>query len=395
MTETPNNVLAGVKVVDVAINYAGPATSMYLADQGADVIKIERRITGDTSRRSGNTPFLQLNSRHFMAINRGKRSITVDIRKPDGQEIVRELAKRADVFVENFRPPVMDRLGIGYAALSAINPRLIYGSLTAFGSRGPYANQAGFDRIVQGMAGAMFRRDAEGRPQTTGVWIADWAAPMLMAFGITLALLARQQTGRGQRVESSLLQAAIAMQLGDLTVVENDPTPPRGDEPPAYNCYQCSDGEYINMAAILPHQFARLCEVLELPDIAHDERLTDPRRRAELQREASPVIHALMATRPAHEWLDILHKADVPCAPIVDRRQVPYEEQVLANDIMVEVEHPVVGPTRILGVPLRLSESPSVRPRPAPLLGEHTDSILGELGYTAERIAELRQAEVI
>ena len=395
MTDAPRGPLAGIRVIDVAINYAGPTTSMYLADQGADVIKIERRITGDTSRRSGNTPFLKLNSRHFMAINRGKRSITLDIQKPEGQEVVRQLAQRADVLVENFRPSVMDRLGIGYDALAALNPRLIYVSLTAFGAKGPYADKAGFDRLVQGMAGAMFRRDAEGRPQTTGVWIADWSAPMLASYGIALALLARQQTGRGQRVETSLMQAAIAMQLGDLTVVEDDPTPPRGDEPPAYNCYQCSDGVFINLAAILPHQFARLCEVLDLPHLAHDERLTDPRRRAELHREASPLIHALLATRPAQEWLDVLNGADVPCAPIVDRTQVPYEEQVIANEMMVPIEHPVVGPTRILGVPLRLSATPSVPLRPAPLLGEHTDAILRSLGYTAERIAELREAEVI
>lgn len=140
------------------------------------------------------------------------------------------------------------------------------------------------------------------------------------------------------------MQAAIAMQLGDLTAVEDDPTPPRGDEPPAYNCYQCSDGVFINIAAILPHQFARLCEVLDLPHLARDDRLTDPRRRAELHREANPLIHALLATRAAQEWLDLMNGADVPCAPIVDRTQVPYEEQVIANEMMVPLQHPLWGP---------------------------------------------------
>ena len=210
----PLHALEGIKVIDVAINFAGPATSMYLADQGAEVIKIERRITGDTARRSGNTPFLKLNSRQFMAINRGKRSITLDITKSDGQEVVRELARRSDVMVENFRPGVMDRLGLGYEALSEVNPRLIYASVSAYGMKGPYAKKAGFDRLIQGMAGSMFRHDAKGYPLTTGVWIADWSAPMLMAYGIALALMVRAQTGRGQHVESSLLQAAIAMQLG-------------------------------------------------------------------------------------------------------------------------------------------------------------------------------------
>ena len=191
--------LTGIKVIDVAINYAGPGSSTYLVDQGADVIKVERRIVGDTSRRSGNTPFLKLNSYAFMALNRGKRSITLDITKPQGQEILRALARDTDVLVENFRPGVMERLSLGYDALSALNPRLIYGSLTAFGAKGPYANRAGFDRLAQGLAGAMYKRDAEGRPLPTGVWIADWGAPMLMAFGIMLALFARERTGRGRR----------------------------------------------------------------------------------------------------------------------------------------------------------------------------------------------------
>ncbi len=387
--------LDGIKVIDVAINYAGPSTSMYLADQGADVIKIERRVTGDTARRSGNTPFLKLNSRHFMAINRGKRGITVDITKPEGAKIVRQLAQRSDVIVENFRPGVMDRLGLGYEALSELNPQLIYASITAYGTKGPYADQAGFDRLVQGMAGAMFRKAADGRPITTGVWIADWSAPMLVAYGIALALLVRQQTGKGQRVESSLLQAAMAMQLGELTVVEDDESPEREENQASYNCFRCADGAFLNLGAIFPPQFARLCEVMDLPHVANDPRLTDPAKRHELQQEVGPIFEELFASEPAEVWLNRLRAADVPCGPVVDRKQVPYQEQVTANEMMVRVDHPVVGRTRILGVPVRLSDTPPVKPRPAPTLSEHTDEILGELGYTSERVAELRAAEVI
>src|SRR6266545_3239829 len=387
--------LEGLKVIDVAINYAGPTSSMYLADQGAEVIKIERRVTGDTSRRHGNTPFLKGNSRNFVAINRGKRSITLDITKPDGQVIVRDLAARADVFIENFRPGVMERLGIGYDALSAINPRLIYGSLTAYGPKGPYADKAGFDRLVAGMSGALWRRDAEGRRLGAGTFLADWSAPMLMAFGIMLALAVREKTGLGQRVETSLLQAAIAMQLGELTIIEDDPTPPTEEEPPAYGGYVCADGVTISMTALFPPQWARLCQVMDLPHLADDPRFTDPAKRDELRNEAAPIFHALFATRPAHEWLDILEAADVPCAPIVERPRVAYHEQVVANDMMVAVNHPVIGLTRIVGVPVKLSRTPSAPLRPAPTLGEHTDDILGELGYSSERIAELRAAEVI
>jgi CoA:oxalate CoA-transferase len=389
------HVLDGLKVIDTAINYAGPAISMYLADQGADVIKVERRISGDTSRRTGNTPFLKLNSRHFIGINRGKRSITVDITKPQGQEVVQDLARKTDVFVENFRPGVMDRLGLGYDALAAINPRLIYASLSAYGTKGPYAKRAGFNRLVEGLSGAHFRRDAQGRPIGAGIWVADYSSPMLMAYGITLALLARERTGGGQHVESSLLHAAVAMQLGDLTVVEDDPTPPREDNPSGYGSFQCVDGVFINIGAYLPHQWVRLCRVLDVPHLADDPRVTDPAGRAELDREAWPVFEGIFGTRSSEEWLEALNAADVPCAPIVDRSKVRFEEQIVANDLIVEVDHPVVGRTHIPGPSVNLSDMPAVEPRPAPTLGQHTDEILGELGYSPERIAELRTAEVI
>jgi len=387
--------LQGVKVVDTAINYAGPTISMYLADQGADVIHVERRIVGDASRRSGNTPFLKLNSRHYMAINRGKRSITVDITKPEGQEIVQKLAADTDVFVENFRPGVMDRLNLGYEKLSKQNPRLIYTSLTAYGPKGPYANRAGFNRLVEGLAGALDRKDAEGRPQGAGIWIADWSAPMIAAFGISSALFARERTGVGQRVDTSLLHATVMMQLGDLVVVEDDPTPPRQENPSGYGSYQCSDGIWINIGAYLPHQWKRLCYALDLPHLGDDPRYIDPAKRPELEAETWPVIEAILGTRPSAEWIDLLNEADVPCAPIVSRPNVRFEEQIKANELMVEVDHPVVGRTHIPGTAVHLSDMPSVPLKPAPTLGEHTDEILTELGYSPERITELRAAEVI
>jgi crotonobetainyl-CoA:carnitine CoA-transferase CaiB-like acyl-CoA transferase len=191
------------------------------------------------------------------------------------------------------------------------------------------------------------------------------------------------------------MQAAVAMQFSQLTVVEDDPTPPREENPAGYNSYRCSDGVYLNIAVYLPHQFSRLCHALDLPHLADDPRITDPLRRRELDAEVEPIITALFATQPASVWRDLLVEADVPCAPIIDRAQVPFEEQVLANEMMVPIEHPVVGKTRIVGTPVRLSETPSVELRPAPTLGQHTDEILAELGYAPERIRELREAEVI
>jgi crotonobetainyl-CoA:carnitine CoA-transferase CaiB-like acyl-CoA transferase len=387
--------LDGFRVIDLAIAFAGPTSSAYLADQGADVIKVERRLVGDTTRRAGTNAFLKQNSYAFMALNRGKRSITLDITKPQGQEVIRDLARSADVLIENFRPGVMERLGIGYDALSQLNPRLVYGSLTAFGQKGPYADKAGFDRLAQGMAGAMFRKDAEGHPIASGIWISDWGAPMLMAFGISTALLARERTGRGQRVETSLLQAAVAMQFSQLTVAEDNPTPPREENPAGYNSYRCADGVFLNIAVYFAPQFQSLVRALDLPHLADDPRLTDPQRRHELDAEVEPIFTALFETQPSQVWIDALVEADVPCAPIVDRAQVPYHEQILANDMMVTVDHPVVGRTHIVGTPVQLSDTPSVTLQPAPTLSQHTDEILGELGYSPERIAELREAEVI
>jgi crotonobetainyl-CoA:carnitine CoA-transferase CaiB-like acyl-CoA transferase len=387
--------LEGIRVIDMAINYAGPTSSTYLADLGADVIKVERRLVGDTSRRGGNTPFLKLNSYAFMAINRGKRRITLEIPMSDGKEIPRELARGADVLVENFRPGVMERLGLGYESLAELNPRLVFASLTAFGSKGPWADKAGFDRLAQGMAGAMFKKDAEGRPLPNGIWVSDWGAPMLMAFAIMAALYVRDRTGRGQRVETSLLHAAMAMQFSQLTFVEDNPTPPREENPAGYNSYRCSDGVFLNIGVYMPHQFKNLCKALDLPHLADDPRLTDPLRRHELDAEVEPIIMALLETQPSKVWLDLLVDADVPCAPIIDRPQVPFDEHVLANEMMVTVEHPVVGRTHIVGTPVRLSETPSVPLTPAPTLGQHSDEILHELGYGDDRIAELRTSEVI
>lgn len=387
--------LEGIRVIDMAQMWAAPGASMYMADQGAEVIKVEPRLVGDQSRGLGTTPWLGKNSKSYMAINRNKRSITVDIRKPEGREIIIRLVRQADVLIENNRPGVSDRLGLGYDALSKVNPRLIYGSVSGYGTKGPYAEQGAYDRVLQGLSGAMHRRLPDGTPLPAGVWIADCSVPMLMAYGVMLALWVRERTGRGQKVDTSLLQAAVAMQSVDLVRAEDDPTPIPEAANPAYGAYQCADGVYINVTALADHQFARLLKVMDLEHLTSDPRMNDPLTRNDFRNEVYPLLDELFTTRASGEWLSLLHAADIPAGPILDRAQVFDEPQIVDNEMLVPVQHPAAGRVRILGVPVRLSETPGAIRRPAPQLSEHTDEVLGELGYSAAEIAQLRAEEVI
>jgi len=387
--------LEGIRVIDLAQHMAGPGTSMYLADQGAEVVKIEPPGKGDSSRALGMTPFVRENSRVFMSFNRNKKSITLDVRTPRGQEVLRKLVERSDVLIHNLRPATAARLGLSYEALAEINPRLVYGSVTAYGTKGPYAHKGGYDRMTQGMAGAMYRRGPDGVPITAGVWISDCSIPMLMAYGIMCALWAREKTGRGQKVETSLLQAALAMQLNDLILVENDPTAEEDYGGPTYGVFRCADDTYINVGALQADQFARLCKVLELEHLAEDPRFSDPGQSAQFRADVFPIIEELFKYRTAREWLAILDEVDVPCAPVLERREVFFEPQIVENEMIVPLQHPEVGPTRVLGVPVRLSDTPGAIRHPAPLLGQHTEEVLSELGYSPDEIRVLRAEDIV
>ncbi len=386
--------LTGIRVIDLAQHLAGPGTSMYLADQGADVIKVEPRLTGDANRGPGGS-FAGEASRSFMVLNRSKRSITLDIRTPKGREVLLRLLDTADVIIHNLRRRAVEKLGLTFEELHARNPRLIYGWISAFGSRGPYGDKPGYDRMTQGFSGVMSRRDENGMPITAGVWVSDCSVPMLMSYGIMLALWTREKTGLGQMVETSLLQAAIAMQSNFLVRIDNDPSPAIEAGGPGYGIYRCSDGVYINVCALQQDQFQRFCLALDLTHLADDPRWNDPKRQNEFRREVYPVIDEVMATRPAAEWLACLDAHDVPAAPILQRSEVIDEPHMLANEYIVPVDHPVVGRTRMMGVPVRLSMTPGSIRRPAPLLGQHTDEMLQELGYSADEIAALRTEAVI
>lgn len=386
--------LEGLKVIDLAQLMAGPGVSLYLGDQGADVIKIEP-LRGDASRHLATNGFLKENSPIFMVFNRNKRGIALDINTPEGKEILLKLIAQADVLITNIRGSVAERQGLDYPALQAVNPRLVYASISGYGTEGPYAERPAYDRMTQGLSGAMHRLDSEGAPITAGLWISDCSIPMMMSFGIMAALWAREKTGVGQKVETSLLQAAIAMQADVYCRVEEGPEAGSGESTPSYGGFRCSDDRFLNVGALTIQHFQRLCNVMDLPHLADDPRLNDPDLRSQLRAEVFPIIEALFATRPSAEWQVMLDEVDVPCAPILPRSEVFDEPQMVANDMFLRVDHPEAGPTTMIAPPLKMSDTPAGVRSPAPLLGQHTEEILMELGYDGDKIAALRTKKVI
>ncbi len=380
--------LEGIRVIDLCTGVAGPGSSMYLADQGADVIRVEAPSRSAADDPAGDT------GGGFRVLNRNKRSINLDLGKPEGKAVFSRLIEHSDVLITNIRASAAAKLGIDYPTLKARYPRLIYGSITAFGPKGPYAGYGGYDRLTQGLSGAMYRRWEDGTPVTTGVLLSDPSVPMLMAYGVTLALWQREQTGEGQRVETSLLQAAIAMQMSHLVRFEDTGRIPTDKDFATYGIYRCADGAYINVTALRPWQFERLCELLELDHLAQDPRVYDPERRDEFRREVYPIVEALFATRPSGEWLGLLRDIDVPAAPILEREQVFSEPQMVENNFFVRVEHPKSGPVLMFAPPVTLSAAQEPVHRASPLPGEHSSEVLSELGYGAEEIAALRARKV-
>jgi crotonobetainyl-CoA:carnitine CoA-transferase CaiB-like acyl-CoA transferase len=389
-----SGVLQGVRVVEVAQGWAGPATTMYLADQGADVIKVEPP-GGDLARGWYPSQQLRGTSRSFVAINRGKRSIVADLAAAEGRQIVQALAGRADVVVVNLDPERAGRLGVDYERLSEHNPRLVFAAVSGYGRRGPYAGRPAFDQIIQGLSGAMDRRLPDGTPLRSNVWVADTSAPMLLAYGIALALLGRERTGRGQQVDTSLLEAAVALQVVDLVRVEADPILP---ELSLYSSglYRCRDARYINVAAFTERQVVALCTTLGLVDVlTHPSFLDDDRDLTLFQRRWRAEMVQAFATRPAAEWQHLLLGNDVPCGPVLSRDDVFEHPQLLENEIIVSTDHPEAGEIKAMGIPVHLSANPTRPGSPAPSLGQHTDEILRDLGYGDVQAQELRTRRVV
>jgi crotonobetainyl-CoA:carnitine CoA-transferase CaiB-like acyl-CoA transferase len=388
--------LDGVTIVDFTRVLSGPYCTMLLADMGARVIKIEQRGRGDDTRAWG-PPFVNGESAYFLSINRNKESLTLDLKHPAARAVLDCLLPRADVLVENFRPGTMERLGLGYDALAPRFPRLVYCSISGFGQTGPRRGEPGYDAVMQGEGGLMsITGAAEGPPFRLGVAISDIVSGMFAAQGVAMALLARVRSGRGQRVDVGMLDSTAALLTYQAGIYfATGATPGRmGNRHPTivpYETFAGSDGEFV-VAVGNDEQWRRFCRILGLNGLAADERFATNSARVGNYDALRPLLVDRMRSRKRAEWVKELKAAGVPCGSVREVGAVLEDPQLDARQMIETVDHLTAGAVRVLGVPIKLSDTPGgVRSAP-PALGQHTDRILeGDCGMTAARIEELRR----
>ena len=387
--------LHGVRVLDLTRYLAGPFCTMLLSDYGADVVKIESR-----KGRELRVPGSDRDSYFFLSANRGKRSVVLDIKQPAGRELVLRLLPRFDVLVENFRPGVMDALGLGPAALTAAFPRLVYCSISGYGADGPYRDRPGFDQVAQGMSGFMsVTGTAEQGPTRAGIAIADILGGLFAAHGIQLALLARARDGRGQVVDTSLLESVVGvMSWAAGMYFDSGRAPgPAGQHHPLaspYGRFRAQDG-YLNIAAGNEGMWTKLLTAIHRPGLASDPRFGTPGARIKNRDALTEELEVTLETRPVVEWVERLNAAGVPTGPVLDMAQVFADPQVLARQMLVELPHPVLGTFKTTGLPVKLSATPGAITRRPPLLGEHTHEVLREHGVSDAELAALEAQHVI
>ena len=391
--------LEGIKVLDLSRALAGPYCTMMLADMGAEVIKLEMPGTGDDSRSWG-PPFVKGESAYFMSINRNKKSITLNMKNEQSKEIVTKLIKQSDVLVENFRPGAMDRLGFGYDAVKEMNPGIIYSSISGFGQDGPYRMLPGFDQVLQGMGGLMsITGEPGGPPIKVGVAIADIAGGMFAAFGIVTALFNRQKTGKGQVVDVSLLDSQVAWltyRAGAYFASGEVPQPVGSGHPVIvpYQAFKAKD-VYINIAVGNDNLWQKFCKAVGLEKVMDDPHFATNAKRVENREAIVNIIGDLIVTKNGEEWLTILEDAGVPCGPIYSVDKIFADPQVLHREMMKELDHTKAGKIKVTGIPVKLSDTPGEVKTPPPFLGEHTQEVLEELGYSSQDLEKLRQEKVI
>jgi crotonobetainyl-CoA:carnitine CoA-transferase CaiB-like acyl-CoA transferase len=392
--------LDGLVVIDFTRVLSGPYCTMLLADMGARVIKIEHPGRGDDTRAWG-PPFVGAESAYFLSINRNKESLTLDLKNPSSKTVLEGLLARADVLVENFRPGTMERLGLDYPTLASRYPRLVYCAISGFGQTGPRRSQAGYDAVVQAEGGLMsITGDAGGPPFRLGVAISDIVSGMFAAQGIAMSLLARQRTGRGQLVDVGMLDATAALLTYQAAISFATGVPPQrmGNRHPTivpYETFAATDGDVV-IAVGNDDQWRRFCAVAQLDELGSDPRFATNRLRVENYATLRPALADRLRERSREEWLQGFRVAGVPCGAVRDIGEVLDDPQLEDREMIASVEHATVGAVRVLGVPIKLSDTPaSVRTAP-PTLGQHTDAILrSDLGLSDAEIGALRAQRAI
>lgn len=392
--------LEGIRVIDLTRILAGPYCAMMLGDMGAEIIKIENPDGGDDTRSWG-PPFLNGVSAYFLSINRNKKSLTLNLKDERGKAILRDLIRKGDVMVENFRPGALEKLGFSWEEIRRVNPRMIFASLSGFGQTGPRRSEPGFDVVIQGEGGVMsITGDPDGPPTKVGASIADITAGMLAAQGVMLALYHREKTGGGQMVDVSMLDGQVALLAYHANgyFATGRVPPRRGNRHPSitpYETYSCGDG-YFNLGVGNDSLWRRFCDAMGLASLKEDPRFAVNKDRVNNREELQRILDAFFAEKTVEETIEALREAGVPCGPINDIGQALSEPQVLAREMVVDVDAPVAGPTKVTGVPIKLSETPGAVRTPPPALGQHTDEVLeAVLGMDEAQRSALREAGVV
>jgi CoA:oxalate CoA-transferase len=390
--------LEGIKVLDLTRVLAGPYATMLMADMGADVIKIEIPGVGDDSRQFG--PYIENESAYFMSLNRNKRSMTLNLKKEEARALLTEMVKKADVIIENFRPGTMEKLGLGYEDLKKINPSIIYAACSGFGHTGPYSQRAAYDAVVQAMGGIMsITGEKNGKPTRVGPSIGDITAGLFGAIAVLAALNYRNTTGVGQKVDVAMLDCQLAILENAIAryVVTGEVPKPAGNRHASivpFEPFETLDGE-IMLAAGNDALWAKLCEVLGRQEWIGDQRFKTNFLRNENYEILRPLLADEIRLKSTSMWQAVLDAAGVPNGPINTIDKVLQDPQVLAREMVVEIQHPVAGVLKMAGVPIKMSETQGSVRRPAPLLGQHTEEILKELlNLSDEEIDGLRNKDI-
>ncbi len=390
--------LQGIKIIDLTRAVSGPFCTMNLADLGAEVIKVEPP-EGDESRTWG--PYVNGESAFYMSINRGKQSMALNLKEKEAQDIVKELVKTADVLVENYRPGVIDRLGLGYDTLKEINPRLVFASISGFGQTGPFRDKPAYDMIVQSMGGIVsITGSAGGEPVRVGPSVSDLLAGLYTAFAIMTALYARTVTGLGQRIDMSMLDCLVSFLENAIARYFYSGTMPQpmgnrhsGIAP--FQSYAVSNGTFVICAAN-QRLWGKVCKVMGKEELENDERFCTNVKRVDNTPELDKIFLPLFAAKTGEEWVEAFEKEGVPCTMINNMGQVVTNPQVLAREMIIEMAHPIADKIKMAGIPLKLSETPAKITTPPPYLGQHTENILSQiLGMDKENIDRLKEVGVV